>query len=120
MNILPSDFKSSPKVKRGRGRPRKSQNLEEDLQFSSDEDDFEEVVSDQDQEATNLLNQGEMKREKFKEEGKDVLFFKFCLISQLLTPLQITLPQWMILPEVVVEAVRMINRLRPLQRPWSS
>lgn len=63
----------SPKVKRGRGRPRKSentensQNLEEDLQFSSDEDDFEEV-SDQDHETTNLLNQGEKSR--FKQEGK--------------------------------------------------
>lgn len=60
-------------MKRGRGRPRKSentessQNLEEDLQFSSDEDDFEEV-SDQDHETTNLLNQGEKSR--FKQEGK--------------------------------------------------
>lgn len=70
--ILVLDTKS-PKVKRGRGRPRKSentensQNLEEDLQFSSDEDDFEEV-SDQDHETTNLLNQGEKSR--FKQEGK--------------------------------------------------
>lgn len=60
-------------MKRGRGRPRKSentadsaQNLEEDLQFSTDEDDFEEV-SDQDHETTNLLNQGE--KLQFKEEG---------------------------------------------------
>lgn len=107
-------------MKRGRGRPRKSQNLEEDLQFSSDEDDFEEVVSDQDQEATNLLNQGEMKREKFKEEGETVLFYQCYSITQLLTPLQITLPQWMILLEEEVVAERMINRLRPLQRPWCS
>lgn len=61
-------------MKRGRGRPRKSennpdsaQNLEEDLQFSTDEDDFEEV-SDQDHETTNLLNQGE--KLQFKEEGE--------------------------------------------------
>lgn len=56
-------------MKRGRGRPKKSesQHLEEDLQFSSDEDDFEEV-SDQDHETTNLLHQGE--KMKFKEEGE--------------------------------------------------
>lgn len=67
----PKEMTSSPKVKRGRGRPKKSesnsQNLEEDLQFSSDEDDFEEV-SDQDHETTNLLNQGE--KLQFKQEGE--------------------------------------------------
>lgn len=65
-----ADAPKSPKAKRGRGRPRKSeknsQNLEEDLQFSSDEDDFEEV-SDQDHEATSLLNQGE--KMHFKTEN---------------------------------------------------
>lgn len=44
------------------------QNLEEDLQFSTDEDDFEEV-SDQDHEATNLLSQGE--KMQYKQEGEE-------------------------------------------------
>ncbi|XP_037910415.1 transcription initiation factor TFIID subunit 1 isoform X2 [Hermetia illucens] len=49
-----------PEVKRGRGRPRKRRYpVEEDLQFSTDDEEFEEVISENDESVAATLDQGE-------------------------------------------------------------